>query len=132
MEVLSSLLMQKKENSKKIKENMQKYQLICANQQRKILTLASGMIKISTGINSLLIVMDILRNGLMIKCAPRKYICFLYIISILYYSSILIPGGSLLPHGWLGFAYLIALGYLFFGVQIISDIFMESIESITA
>lgn len=32
----------------------------------------------------------------------------------------------------LAIAYLVALGYLFFGIAIISDIFMEAIESITA
>ena len=32
----------------------------------------------------------------------------------------------------LGIAYLVTLGYLFLGVAIISDIFMESIEAITA
>jgi len=46
-------------------------------------------------------------------------------------SWVIIPGTSLLSNGWLSFAYLLALGYLFFGIAIISDIFMEAIESIT-
>jgi hypothetical protein len=32
----------------------------------------------------------------------------------------------------LAIAYLVALGYCFFGIAIISDIFMEAIEAITA
>ena len=47
-------------------------------------------------------------------------------------SYILVPGTSLLNNTCLGIFYLIALGYLFFGIAIISDIFMEAIESITA
>jgi len=38
----------------------------------------------------------------------------------------------LLGDGLMGFVYLCWLGYLFVGIAIISDIFMESIESITA
>lgn len=48
------------------------------------------------------------------------------------HSWILVPGTSLLNSGFLGFAYLCALGWLFVGIAIISDIFMESIETITA
>jgi hypothetical protein len=47
-------------------------------------------------------------------------------------SWIMIPGTSLLNYGFMGFAYLCALGWLFLGIAIISDIFMESIEIITA
>lgn len=41
------------------------------------------------------------------------------------YSWVLIPGTSLLPNGLMGFFYLLGLGYLFMGIAIISDIFME-------
>jgi|TARA_B110000503_G_C7151467_1_gene415384 hypothetical protein len=41
------------------------------------------------------------------------------------YSFILIPGISLLPNSMMGVVYIIALGYLFLGIAIISDIFME-------
>jgi hypothetical protein len=34
--------------------------------------------------------------------------------------------------GVLGVAYLLTLGYLFLGIAIVSDIFMEAIEEITA
>jgi solute carrier family 8 (sodium/calcium exchanger) len=44
----------------------------------------------------------------------------------------MIPGTSLLNNGFMGFAYLCGLGWLFLGIAIISDIFMESIEVITA
>lgn len=37
----------------------------------------------------------------------------------------IIPGTSLLPNGLLGVAYFLALMYLFLGIAIISDIFME-------
>ena len=46
-------------------------------------------------------------------------------ISILYHSFVLIPGTSLLPNGLMGVVYIVALGYLFLGIAIISDIFME-------
>ena len=42
------------------------------------------------------------------------------------------PGVSLLPSGLMGVAYLIFLGYLFLGIAIIADIFMEAIETITS
>jgi hypothetical protein len=48
------------------------------------------------------------------------------------FSPILVPGTSLLPTGLMGIVYLLWLGYLFIGIAIISDIFMEAIESITA
>ena len=57
-----------------------------------------------------------------------KYIIMLCSI----YRSILVPGTSLINNGTLGLVYMIGLGYMFFGIAIISDIFMESIESITA
>lgn len=41
------------------------------------------------------------------------------------YSWVLIPGTSLLPNGFMGVCYFFALGYLFLGIAIISDIFME-------
>lgn len=47
-------------------------------------------------------------------------------------SSILIPGTSLMNRGLTGFIYLIWLGWMFVGIAIVSDIFMESIEAITA
>lgn len=43
----------------------------------------------------------------------------------------MVPGTSLLPNGVMGVCYLIGLGWLFLGIAIISDIFMESIEFIT-
>jgi Ca2+/Na+ antiporter len=48
------------------------------------------------------------------------------------FSFVLIPGTSLLPRGLLGVAYLVFLGYLFLGISIIADIFMEAIEVITS
>jgi Ca2+/Na+ antiporter len=44
----------------------------------------------------------------------------------------MIPGTSLLNNSFMGFAYLCGLGWLFLGIAIISDIFMESIEEITS
>lgn len=43
-------------------------------------------------------------------------------------SMINTPGISLLPAGLMGVAYLIFLGYLFLGISISADIFMEAIE----
>ena len=42
-----------------------------------------------------------------------------------FHSFVLIPGTSLLPNGLMGVVYVVALGYLFLGIGIISDIFME-------
>jgi len=42
------------------------------------------------------------------------------------------PGVSLLPDGLMGFAYLMFLGYLFLGISISADIFMEAIDVITS
>lgn len=47
-------------------------------------------------------------------------------------SAFLIPGTFMLGNNLLVVAYLFALGYLFLGIAIISDIFMEAIEAITA
>jgi hypothetical protein len=47
------------------------------------------------------------------------------LIDYLFYSVILIPGSSLLSSGLMGVAYLLTLGYLFLGIAIVSDIFME-------
>jgi solute carrier family 8 (sodium/calcium exchanger) len=45
---------------------------------------------------------------------------------------VLVPGTTLLPKGLLGFAYLMFLGFLFLGIAIVADIFMEAIEKITS
>lgn len=44
------------------------------------------------------------------------------------HSWVLIPGTSLMGNAKMGIVYLIGLGYLFLGITIISDIFMEAIE----
>ena len=43
-----------------------------------------------------------------------------------------IPGTALLPNGLMGVVYLLFLGYLFLGISISADIFMEAIEVITS
>jgi len=48
------------------------------------------------------------------------------------YSFILLNGTQLMPRWILSFAYLLAVSYLFLGVAIVSDIFMEAIEAITS
>ena len=45
---------------------------------------------------------------------------------------ILVPGTSLLNNELMGFAYFMFLMYLFLGISIIADIFMEAIEVITS
>lgn len=49
-----------------------------------------------------------------------------------YSSLVLLPGTPLLSKGFLGFMYLLFLCYLFLGISIIADIFMEAIEVITS
>ena len=51
---------------------------------------------------------------------------------ILKYSSLLIPGIATLNRGLLAVAYGLALVYLFLGVSIVAEIFMEAIEKITS
>ena len=47
-------------------------------------------------------------------------------------AALLIPGTALLPTGLLAICYCLTLIYLFLGISIISDIFMNSIEKITS
>ena len=47
-------------------------------------------------------------------------------------SSLLIPGVATLDRGLLAFAYGFALIYLFLGISIVAEIFMEAIEKITS
>jgi hypothetical protein len=54
------------------------------------------------------------------------------LISDFKYSWVLIPGTFLLGKVTLTIAYLITLGYLFLGIAIVSDIFMDAIEMITS
>jgi len=53
-----------------------------------------------------------------------------FLISIGIISLLL--GPSLLGSTLMGIVYLLTLGYLFLGIAIVSDIFMEAIEEITA
>ena len=45
---------------------------------------------------------------------------------------ILVPGTSLLNENLLAVTYLVFLGWLFLGIAIIADIFMEAIEEMTS
>ena len=47
-------------------------------------------------------------------------------------EAILLPGTALLPWGFLAVMYGLALIYLFLGISIISDKFMDAIEQITS
>jgi len=49
-----------------------------------------------------------------------------------YSGLVLIPGTTLLPKGLLAVTYLVFLCWLFLGVSIVADIFMEAIEVITS
>ena len=48
------------------------------------------------------------------------------------FSGILIPGIQLLPNSLLAVVYFLFLAYLFLGISIVADIFMEAIEVITS
>ena len=48
------------------------------------------------------------------------------------YSYVVVPGSQLMNDTFLGVCYLIGLGWLFIGIAIVSDIFMEAIENITS
>jgi len=47
-------------------------------------------------------------------------------------SWVLVPGTAILPKGLLAIGYCLSLIYLFLGIAIVSDVFMSSIEKITA
>lgn len=47
-------------------------------------------------------------------------------------SILLIPGTATLNRGFLAFAYGFCLIYLFLGIAIVAEIFMEAIEKITS
>lgn len=47
-------------------------------------------------------------------------------------SALIVPGTSLLPEGTTGFFYFLFLLYLFLGISVVADIFMEAIEVITS
>lgn len=47
-------------------------------------------------------------------------------------SSLLIPGVAIMSTGTLAVAYAACLIYLFLGISIVAEIFMEAIEQITA
>jgi hypothetical protein len=89
--------------------------------------------------------MALLENGLKLSFATGKYFFHFYLsflkfifallptdLMMFLYSWAIVPGSSLLAPATLAIAYLVALGYCFFGIAIISDIFMEAIEAITA
>lgn len=44
----------------------------------------------------------------------------------------LVPGTAILPTGLLAIGYCLTLIYLFLGISIVSDIFMDGIERITS
>jgi hypothetical protein len=69
-------------------------------------------------------------NGRMFSSVTGKYGYFNY--QVTFFSWAIVPGTSLMNPTTLAIAYLVALGYLFLGIAIISDIFMEAIEHITA
>ena len=52
--------------------------------------------------------------------------------SIIFFSSLLLPGVATLSGGFLAVVYGFALIYLFLGISIVAEIFMESIEVITS
>jgi len=49
-----------------------------------------------------------------------------------YSGMVLIPGTTLLPKKLLGFVYFVFLCFLFLGISIVADIFMNAIEVITS
>jgi solute carrier family 8 (sodium/calcium exchanger) len=69
---------------------------------------------------------------LSIKKSPNGFVEEYYDEQQCYSVLILVPGTSLMSSGFLGVMYLLFLGYLFLGISIIADIFMEAIEVITS
>ena len=63
-------------------------------------------------------------RGRIVHFSKNFYVCHAY--------GILFPGVSLLPTPVLAIFYALALIYLFMGIGVVSDIFMESIEKITS
>jgi hypothetical protein len=69
---------------------------------------------------------------LSIKKSSNGFVEEYYDVQQCYSSMILVPGTSLMSNGFLGVMYLLFLSYLFLGISIIADIFMEAIEVITS
>jgi len=69
----------------------------------------------------------LLKNFGLNRDAAGKLLLNSYILNLIIclYSIILIPGTSLLGSTLMGIVYLLTLGYLFLGIAIVSDIFME-------
>ena len=55
-----------------------------------------------------------------------------YLIYLWFFSSLLIPGIATMSRGVLSVAYGLSLVYLFLGISIVAEIFMEAIEKITS
>lgn len=63
-----------------------------------------------------------------VRFVQGKYTTFMTLIIQFLISSLLIPGVALINRGFLAFAYGMALIYLFLGISIVAEIFMEAIE----
>ena len=63
---------------------------------------------------------------------PNGFVEEYYTGEYCFISGLVIPGTSLMPKGVQGVGYFFFLIYLFLGISINADIFMESIEVITS
>jgi hypothetical protein len=66
---------------------------------------------------------DMYERGRIVYFSKNSEVCM---------SSLLLPGMATLGRGFLAICYGLCLVYLFLGISIVSEIFMESIEVITS
>jgi len=71
-------------------------------------------------------------ESVLVSYYPRGRIVYYGFNSEVCDVNLLIPGTALLPRGFLAVCYGLALIYLFLGISIISDKFMDAIEVITS
>ena len=83
-------------------------------------------------LNGLSTLMPSMLMVLLRSIGPSKDVNNRKLFLFLIYRILLIPGSALLNKWLMGFVYFVWLMWMFVGVAIISDIFMESIEVITS
>jgi hypothetical protein len=69
---------------------------------------------------------------MMVQEFPRGRIVYFSKNTEVCHTSLLIPGVATLSRGFLAVCYGLCLIYLFLGISIVAEIFMEAIEKITA
>ena len=104
-----------KSQTPKLAKSCMKLMLLMINLLGRALILRiDGIMKVNRALS---------KNSTMSNYVTRKY--SMHLLFNLFHRWVIVPGTSLMPNGLMGVVYLLALGWLFLGIAIISDIFME-------